>query len=181
MRIIGLTGPKGCGKSTFARILEKKYGFEILSFASPIKRMLIAMGIPEHCINDPVMKELPLHDLKVTPRFLMQTLGTEWMRKTVDDQGWVRVAESRIRAGGQKDWVIDDVRFVNECDMIHSHSGMVVRFNQDQKIEDSHISEAGLPDNQVEHEIYGFRDAPLPDEFVANFMETQYDGTFNYT
>ena len=58
--IIGLAGGKGCGKSSVARILERKYGYEILSFASPIKDMLRAMGLRDSELNDPVLKEIKL-------------------------------------------------------------------------------------------------------------------------
>tara|TARA_R100000152_G_C6782121_1_gene218521 strand:+ start:5881 stop:6447 length:567 start_codon:yes stop_codon:yes gene_type:complete len=177
MKILGLHGPKGCGKSTFAKVLVEKYGFERLSFAEPIKRMLIAMGVPEHCINDPVLKETPLQDLKVTPRFLMQTLGTEWMRKTVDPLGWVRVAESRLRAGGNRYWVIDDVRFVNETEMIHTLGGKVIKLDAPIENKDNHPSEQELPAEEVDFRITDYWGVD-PVETVTNFLEVGSNGAF---
>lgn len=44
-KVVGLSGKAGAGKSTVARILADEYGFEILPFAGPLKRMSIAFGL----------------------------------------------------------------------------------------------------------------------------------------
>ncbi|MFH0901694.1 MAG: hypothetical protein V2A73_13785 [Pseudomonadota bacterium] len=40
MKLIGITGPAGSGKSTAASILEKKHGFAAVALADPMKRAL---------------------------------------------------------------------------------------------------------------------------------------------
>lgn len=179
MRLMGLTGIKGCGKSTFARTLRKEYGFGIISFATPIKQMLIAMGVPEQNINDPQLKELPWGELP-SPRFLMQTLGTEWARKIIGEGVWVTIARNKILSE-TKDWVIDDVRFVNEVEMIHDLGGMIVRLNPpNPTCSDDHVSEKKLDGELIDFELRDYWDKS-PEDVVTNFMETGSNGAFYST
>lgn len=94
--IIGLTGGKGCGKSSVARILERKYGYEILSFATPIKEMLKAMGLRDAELNDPVLKEIKLDEYGKSPREMMQLLGTEFARNMIAQDVWITAMKRRI-------------------------------------------------------------------------------------
>ena len=81
--IIGLTGGKGCGKSTVAKIINKLHDYEIISFATPIKDMLRVLGLGDAELNDPTIKEIVLDEYGKTPREMMQSLGTEWGRMLV--------------------------------------------------------------------------------------------------
>lgn len=133
--IIGLTGLAGCGKSTLANYLVEKHGFERVSFAAPLKKMLRTLN--------PIMgSQLTLGDsgaeptrlshlfdvgmteleLKNSPFFgaeyrrLLQVLGTNCIR-AVDDNFWVRAALGQIEDG--KRYVFDDVRFPNEASAVY--------------------------------------------------------------
>jgi dephospho-CoA kinase len=55
--IIGLTGKKGCGKSTVGRIIAEEWGYGIKSFATPIKLMLSAMGLTDDELYNPQKKK----------------------------------------------------------------------------------------------------------------------------
>ena len=179
MKLIGLAGPKGSGKTTFASMMSTLYGWKGISFAYPIKAMLEAMGVPQEIIRDPVRKEEVFPELGVSPRRLMQTLRTEWMREIIDPDGWVRLAEARIRRC-DRNVVVDDVRFENECRMIKSLGGTLVRFDKSLYGVDSHKSESGIPDEFVDVEIDGFRDSD-PYTGVKNFMENVYNGAVDHT
>ena len=87
--IIGLTGFKGCGKSTVAEIMEERFGYKTRSFATPIKDMLRAMGLSREELYDPEIKERVIEDFGKSPREMMQTLGTEWGRMLVSSDIWV--------------------------------------------------------------------------------------------
>lgn len=164
MKIIGLTGQKRSGKDTVAGLIEmhtsrpwQKMALRE-SFAGPIRRAVADMlgwnatELEEH-------KELPLPRLDgVTPRHMMQTLGTEWGRQMILPDLWIRILETKletaIATGGYDVAVITDVRFPNEAKMIKSMDGIIVRVvRPGLPPPDGHSSETPLPDELVDATI----------------------------
>jgi hypothetical protein len=156
MRLIGLTGPARCGKSTVASILEGA-GFVAYAFADPLKdglaTMLHGLGdeVSEH-LEDPERKEVEIDGLGVSPRYLLQTLGTEWGRERVRADFWVRILAARIERDRRTDWlpaiVVSDVRFPNEARWVLDQPGgevwRIVRPGFEGRAR-QHASEAGIP------------------------------------
>ena len=153
--IIGLAGRKGSGKSTVAEILKEKYGYRRLSFATPLKDMIMAMGVTEDEIFNLDLKEKPIERFGGrSPRELLQLLGTEFARNMVCQDVWVKAVEARIESNDQI--VIDDVRFPNEAEMIREKGGKIIRvtrMGQELGMIDTHASEAGIPLELIDHEI----------------------------
>lgn len=169
--LIGLTGKKGCGKSSIARILRDRHDFKVLSFAEPIKDMLEAMGVQRELMDDPCLKEQELELFGKSPRQLMQMLGTEFARDMIHPNIWVYLMEERITP--HRHVVIDDVRFNNEAKMIDSYGGTVVEVIRGKHLlEDGHISEAGLApefiDTKIENISCQIRDLELEVERVVD-------------
>jgi len=148
--IIGLAGGKGCGKSSVARIMQRKFGYEILSFATPIKEMLKAMGLRDAELNDPVLKEIKLDEYGKSPREIMQLLGSEFGRVMIADDIWVTALKRKIQPGTKV--VIDDVRFENEARFIRDGGGAVVEVRRTRLDEnaDTHVSEAGISKDLID-------------------------------
>lgn len=149
MNIIGLSGPAGSGKDTVAgMIIERRVGWCTLSFAEPMKRMLVAGGfLTQEQIEDRWFKETPLSFHGCSPRHLMQTLGTEWGRKLIAPDIWVRLLNEQVSTlaeNGVSGVVITDVRFENEATYIRSHGGRVVHVRRDTARKDRHESERGI-------------------------------------
>lgn len=112
--VIGLTGLINAGKSTVAQHLMLQYGFVLVKFAQGLKDMMRALGLNESEIEG-VLKELPCDKLNGrTPRYAMQTLGTEWGRNHMGQDFWVNLLVQKVH---QMDCnvVIDDCRFPNEA------------------------------------------------------------------
>ena len=153
VELIGLCGPKGVGKSTFAALQEAT----VLSFAGPIKRMLKQILPPGDWLGEKKEDQLPDFPEGITPRVMLQTLGTEWMRSTIDADGWVKVAmreaEYFMRMDGRV--LFDDVRFANEAVAIRAAGGKVYRVSRKdfEVSNDTHISELGLPAELIDGEI----------------------------
>lgn len=115
--IILLTGPAGSGKSAVARFLCSYYGrFQLVKFAGPLKDMMRAVGLTDLEIEGNFKQE-PCSDLCFkTPRYAMQTLGTEWGRNLIGADFWTNLWKRRVRAlPPYADVVTDDCRFPNEA------------------------------------------------------------------
>ena len=179
--IIGLTGKKGCGKSSVAAILSEKYGYEHISFAKPIKDMLSAIGFTDRQLNDPIEKERVVPEYGKSSRQFMQLLGTEFGRCMIKESIWVTALEKQLIS--DENYVIDDVRFSNEAAMIHANGGKVVRVvraGQEMGLVDSHISESGLNSEQIDMEISNTSNYVTDLEYaVTNTLENiLYYGAF---
>jgi hypothetical protein len=129
--LIGLIGKKGSGKDTAAEGLGT-YGFQNVKFAGALKAMLRTLlayqGVDEITIGrmiDGDLKEVPTEYLAgKSPRFAMQTLGTEWGRNLIGPDFWLDTAMKKATTG---DTVITDVRFPNEVNAVKAHGGTVIR------------------------------------------------------
>jgi hypothetical protein len=179
--IIGLCGRKGCGKSSFADYAVE-LGLKKLSFASPIKNALEAMGVDEVRLNDPDLKERPTSYVfgGLTPRRLMQLLGTEFGRNLVSNSIWIDHLIERMRGMGGDDFIIDDVRFDNEAEAIKLEGGIIVEVIRDDSFyskNDTHISEHGvsteLIDEQFDNKSCYSMDFKIGVEHLLNKIEVE--------
>lgn len=134
--IIAFTGARGVGKTSVCKELVKNGNAEYIieSFATPIKNMLIAMGLTDHFVNHPEGKQDPIPWLNgVSGRELMQTLGTSWGRELVADDVWLRAMNQRLikYLGKNKIILIDDLRFDNEAEFIIRQGGYIISLTRD--------------------------------------------------
>ena len=138
--IIGLSGLKGSGKTTAAKFLVED-GFVKMSFAEPIKRMLACIRLSHKDLYGNRKEESNIMLDGKTPRYAMQTLGTEWGRDLISPNIWINVVKHDIlRSHAGDDIVIDDCRFPNEVGMILGLRGSIVYIEREGKAED-HASE----------------------------------------
>lgn len=127
--VVALTGYLRSGKTTAAKMICELYGFERQHFADPLKRMLRELGLTEEEINGR-LKEKPCSLLGgKTPRYAMQTLGTEWGRKTIYENLWT-AAWAQAWSRNRRAVVLDDCRFPNEAYMARSAGGVIIRINR---------------------------------------------------
>lgn len=145
VRLVALTGLAGCGKSTAAQVFLDA-GWKRVKFASPLKDMCRAMGMTDDMIEGH-LKETPIDWLGgKTPRYVMQTIGTDWGRKMVSEGLWVDLATRDIRTAlsAGHNVIVDDCRFQNEADAIRALGGAVVALVGRGGIAGSHESESGV-------------------------------------
>lgn len=113
--VLLLTGLAGAGKSTIAEALAERHGYERGAFASPIKRMLSVLGLTDQQLRGGWKDTVDLW-YEVTPRHMMQTLGTEWGRRLIHPDIWVigavKWTDEKLSNGVKV--IFDDVRFPNE-------------------------------------------------------------------
>jgi translation initiation factor RLI1 len=157
-KVIGLTGPKGIGKSTFAN----RVGGVILSLSSPIKEMLSVIVDKKYLYEDKEV-QIPGFPEGLNGRRLLQTLGTEWGRNlyssiwldATHDKIANLVAQASVTDNQFLRVIVDDIRFKNEANMIKELGGEVWRIKRVGfvPLEDDHSSEEGLSDEYINKEI----------------------------
>lgn len=122
---IGFAGKMRAGKDTCAEYLIKKYGGKRIGFSDPLYEMQESIyeiaGLP-----------------KQKDRFLLQFLGTDWGRKTIDQDIWINIMDKRLQKITEKEnqkkehylfddfyddnLFITDVRFPNEVATLKKHN-----------------------------------------------------------
>lgn len=145
MKLIGISGKMGVGKTTAAKYLTDHYGFVEVSFADKIKEMVsVLCGVDKILLNNQDFKNSP-SPFGCTYRHLLQTLGTNWGRDLIDSDIWITAALNNITAPT----VISDVRFRNEAHIIGAKGGILIRIERDMERGGeihNHPSETALDD-----------------------------------
>lgn len=149
--LIGLAGAARTGKSTAQGVIADEFGLAPLNFADPIKDALTAMLDVDFHHLDGAEKEAPLPALGLSPRELMQTLGTEWGRHLNGSGFWIAVAQRRLalleNAAGDafRGAVFSDVRFNEEAEWLRRHGGLIIHLARPgADAVRGHASEAGI-------------------------------------
>lgn len=131
--LIGLGYKARSGKDTVADFLEKRCGFSQVAFADALKEAcakVFGLNNKQLYGNE---KEVPDDYWGVTPREILQKVGTECFRHGYADDIWIRALKKRInnRIHRGRDVVVTDVRFPNEAEAIKSWGGIVVRVDRE--------------------------------------------------
>jgi hypothetical protein len=137
--IIGICGLIGSGKGTVADILVEEHDFKKLSFADSLKDGVAAMfDWPRHLLEGDTDESREWREQsdtfwteetgkEISPRLVLQLVGTECMRQGFYDGVWVSLAKKKLIRFPNQKWVIPDTRFPNEINMIHSVGGTIWR------------------------------------------------------
>ena len=135
--IIGICGLIGSGKGTVGDILVEQ-GFTKVSFADKLKdgvatifgwnRAMLEGDTDESRQWREVQDNFWTDETgrKITPRIVLQEFGTECMRDGFDDSIWVSLLKKQM-LDTPGDYVVPDVRFRNEQDMIRELGGEIWR------------------------------------------------------
>ena len=134
--IVGICGLIGSGKGTVADVLVEQ-GFTKISFADKLKdgvaavygwdRAMLEGDTPEsrewrEAQDDFWTKET---GRTITPRIVLQEFGTDCMRNGFYGGVWVSAVKQILINNTNIDYVIPDVRFENEVNMIRQVGGQV--------------------------------------------------------
>ncbi len=142
--IIGICGLIGSGKGTVADILVEEHGFKKLSFADSLKDGVAAMfDWPRHLLEGDTEESREWREQsdtfwteetgkEISPRLVLQLVGTECMRNGFYDGVWVSLAKKKLVRFPSQNWVLPDTRFPNEINMIHSVGGHIWRVRRGQ-------------------------------------------------
>ena len=135
--IIGICGLIGSGKGTVGDILVEQ-GFTKVSFADKLKDGVATIfgwnrAMLEGDTDESRQWREQPDDFwtqetgrNITPRIVLQEFGTECMRDGFDDSIWVSLLKKQM-LDSPGDYVVPDVRFRNEQDMIRELGGEIWR------------------------------------------------------
>lgn len=138
-KIVGICGFIGSGKGTVGDILVDDYGYKKISYADRLKDTVAVMfGWPRDMIEgdseesrlwrnvpDPFWTEELGYD--VTPRLVMQQVGTDCMRKGFNQDVWTLFVKRELVNNPETNYVVPDVRFTNEKSVIRDLGGEIWR------------------------------------------------------
>lgn len=126
--LLGLLAKSGHGKTTVARHLVQAFGAEIRSLAAPMKRAAqnVFGFTPEQLWGTQEEKEAIDPRYGFSPRWLLQRLGTEGLRKEFGEDihlqallhGLRKEESGRPAGAAARLFVVDDVRFPNDAHFI---------------------------------------------------------------
>ena len=173
--LIGVAGPKNSGKDTFANRFSLYVPCVIRAFAEPVKRTCKQLFLlTEHQMYDPEAKERVDERWNLTPRQMFQQVGTDYVRRQVDPNFWLKHLEFWYQKNntGSHNIIVPDVRFQNEVDLIHRLGGKVVYIYRPVPLEDIHESEVSA--TQLQHIDYTIENKGTLTEFeiaIDNFVD----------
>lgn len=128
--------------------------FEIKKYASKLKQIGgLILGVPPRSFEFREWKEAPLGGVwgDLTPRLLLQKLGTEGGRELIHENIWVNALFADLKEDSK--WIITDVRFPNEADEIKRRGGYLIRVERDVADSGNHPSETALDDYEGFDEV----------------------------
>ena len=137
--LVGLLGFIGSGKGAAGEILVQQ-GFHQLSFASSVKDVVAEMfGWPRDLLEGHTDESRKFREVRdefwskefgreFTPRLALQLMGTEVGRNIFHEDFWVIKVKKEIQQN--KNYVITDVRFPNEMNMIRSQGGVLIEIQR---------------------------------------------------
>jgi hypothetical protein len=139
MLLFGLCGLIGAGKDTVADLLVQHYGFQKLSFAGPIKDVVsILFQWPRDRLEGSTEEDRTWREtidaswssllcMEITPRKMLQMIGTNMFRQVLSPHFWTSVMESKLNELQCDRIVITDCRFLEEIELLRKFSGTVIR------------------------------------------------------
>lgn len=187
---IAISGKMGSGKSTAAQILQELYGFEIVSLATPLRRLVeIAKADKTEELAHAYMLRLFEHPDNATaafqrymalcydcaeelagpgkPRNFLQRLGTE-VGRAIEPDVWVRELLKKT-SFATVNIVCDDMRFLNEATLLRASGWELWRMEISEEIREVRLARLNggvLPEDHNERQLH--------------LSETELDGFENW-
>lgn len=164
--IIGISGRIGSGKDTLAQFIQElDPSWEIKKFAGKLKQIAsLLTGVPVKAFESQSFKKeiMPAVWGGMTYREFLQKLGTDAIRDALHPNTWVNAlfADYKLIPRGGDDqsapfvsypnWLITDVRFINEAEAVRRNGGVMVRLKRNE------LPAAGLHPSETSLDDYDF-------------------------
>tara|TARA_R110002111_G_scaffold121870_5_gene185640 strand:+ start:950 stop:1516 length:567 start_codon:yes stop_codon:yes gene_type:complete len=180
--IIGITGKIGSGKSTLAEMLVKE-GYTEYSFAQPLKKIGEIFGFSKEQLYGTQEQKLEKHSgWGISSRQFLQKIGTELFREqlpkilpemNIQYTVWVDLFRERYRKN-KGNYVISDVRFIDEEKAIRQLGGVIIRTQRDNKVtsksKKEHQHKSEMEQEQIKYD-YLVNNNMLSKEEVRDYVK----------
>jgi len=136
--LLSICGLKGSGKDTIGDYLVTQHGFIRYHFADALKDIVsLIFGWKRHLLEGSTQESREFREKKdewwskkldrfITPRMVLQQMGTELFRDNFHKDIWRLIVERKIKENEGKNIVITDCRFQNEIQFIRSYGGKIL-------------------------------------------------------
>lgn len=157
--IIGVIGKMGTGKDTVAKMIKEiqpEYGWEVRQFSAKLKQVAsILTGIDVARFDDQQFKRQQMDpEWNMTYREFLQRLGTDAIRNVLHNNVWINALMAEYKLIEHKigdnlvvnrypNWIISDVRFINEAETIRRMGYPLVKIIRDVS-SDNHVTETEM-------------------------------------
>ena len=159
LMVVGISGKSGAGKDYVADHALVTMGFRKFSMAWHMKAFVVGKGLATF---DEVFHTKPPH-----VRTLLQEEGTERGRLVYGEDVWCRTVAAWIRLfseeWGEYRFVIPDIRFNNELEMVYHFGGKLIRVEAPCR-----VAASALTPDQRAHASETSLDEVHPDLYVLN-------------
>lgn len=161
LKIIALTGPKGSGKDTVARMIAEQYdNVRTIAFADPIKKVINDLFDLDPSNNNQydefkrtqVTYQLPGYlSHAVHGRDLVREIGM--LMRGYDEDQFNQYVVNCIRYEPDNVWIVTDVRFENEFELMQNLGAKIIQITHPDCNYDGHVTERGFADKPVDFTI----------------------------
>jgi len=152
--LIGISGLARSGKDTYASYLKDYINSNnslpeavTYAFADPLKECASAMfGLPLSVFYGGNEREDINEFWGISPREMLQKLGTEGGREIFGYDLWTKRAEMEYKNNSDNIFIVTDIRFESETDFIRNNNGLVIHIinNNIKTVVRKHESENGV-------------------------------------
>lgn len=164
--VVGLIGESGTGKNFVAEKVLTQYGFFPWAFAWPLKMQVIGRGQAHYWDV--------MHTKPTEVRTLLQIEGTEHGREVYGKELWVNTTLAWLEvlsdSWGVQNFVITDVRFENEAQLIRDLGGKVYRIQAPDRQQENQLT-----DEQRKHASEVELTQIVPDGVIINDKNASID------
>lgn len=123
--IVAFCGKKRSGKDTAGDAVAS-FGYMPIAFADPIKKICqTVFEFSDGQVYGPKKSEVD-EFWGFSPRWVMQTIGTEMFRNHIGEDVWVKSLLARINSSNHDKFAVTDVRFPNEVDHLQRVGAEIV-------------------------------------------------------
>lgn len=164
--LIALCGFKGCGKDFVAKYIHDTYMFEHLKISTKLKEITKLLFELDDSHVEGNKKECIVDKWNITPRQMMQFLGTEMFQYKIQEllpssgrYFWIQSFVHSMK--NKKNIVVSDLRFLHEYDYmkkhLQTHNLIVIRIdnfmNNIYDTTDTHASEMEYTEIPIDFQV----------------------------